>query len=93
MVLTDAARASKLAKQAAVSMAYEDYAGSKLYIEEAIRLEPHRDEHKMVLLTLHQCLGNHADADALIDDLLARREQLSGELRAHVEQLSQRRHG
>lgn len=93
VVLTDSARASKLAKQAAVSMAYEDYAGSKLYIEEAIRLEPHRDEHKMVLLTLHQCLGNHAEADTLIDDLLARREQLSGELRAHVEQLSQRRHG
>ncbi|MFT5174970.1 MAG: hypothetical protein ACI8W7_003159, partial [Gammaproteobacteria bacterium] len=48
------------------------------------------DEHKMVLVTVFENMGEHAQARKLVDDMLTRREQLSGELLAQVEQLGQR---
>jgi pilus assembly protein FimV len=85
VVLTDAAQANKLAKEAAVHMAYGDHDACKACIMEAIRLDPHRDEHKMVLLTLYESIGQQHEARAILEDLLARREQLSSALRDHVE--------
>jgi len=89
--LTDAARAAKLAKEAAVHLAYEHYEDARRCIREAIRLDPHRDEHRMMLVTIHEMTGEQDQARAIVDELLARREQLPRELRRQVEQLHQRR--
>jgi pilus assembly protein FimV len=88
--MTEAAHASALAKEAAVHLAYGDYKTAKRNIEEAIRMDPHRDEHKMLLITVYENTGEHAKAREIVDDLLTRREQLPRELRQQVEQL--RRH-
>ena len=89
--LTDTARASALAKEAAVHLAYGDHAAAHTSILEAIRLAPHQDEHKMMLMTVYQAKGQHDKARGIVDELLNRREQLSGEVRAQVEKHAQRR--
>jgi Tfp pilus assembly protein FimV len=88
--MTDAAHAARVAREAAVHLAYGDLLAARGCIEKAIKLDPHRDEHKMVLVTVFENMGEHAQARKLVDDMLTRREQLSGELLAQVEQLGQR---
>jgi pilus assembly protein FimV len=88
--LTDTARASALAKEAAVHLAYGDHAAAHTSILDAIRLAPHQDEHKMMLMTVYQAKGQHDKARGIVDELLNRREQLSGEVRAQVEKHAQR---
>jgi Tfp pilus assembly protein FimV len=83
---TDSARASALAKEAAVHLAYGDHDAAHTSIVEAIRLAPHQDEHKMMLMTVYQAMGKHERARAIVDELLNRREQLSGEVREQVDQ-------
>ena len=87
--LTDPAHASNLAKEAVAHLAYGDYDSAKTCIEGAIALDPHRDEHKMVLLSVYQSTGQHAQARELVDELLTRREQLPRELRQQVDQFRQ----
>jgi cytochrome c-type biogenesis protein CcmH/NrfG len=88
--LTDAAHAVRFAREAAVNLAYGNFDVARTCIEEAIRLDPHRDEHKMVLVTVFENTGEHILAREIIDDLLNRRDQLSGDLRKQVEQLKRR---
>lgn len=83
--LTDTAKAADLAKEAAVHLAYGQLKAAQKAIEEAIRLDPHRDEHKMVLLTICESAGQQDRARAIVDELLSRREHLSGELRRQVD--------
>ena len=83
---TDSARASALAKEAAVHLAYGDHDAAHSAIVEAIRLAPHRDEHKMLLMTVYQAMGEHEHARAIVDELLNRREQLTNKVRAQVDQ-------
>ncbi|MFT5447138.1 MAG: pilus assembly protein FimV [Gammaproteobacteria bacterium] len=91
--MTDAAHAGRFAKEAAVHLAYGDLPAARRGIEEAIRLDPHRDEHKMVLVTVLEGMGEHAKAREIIDEMLTRREELSGELRSQVEQLKKKSAG
>ena len=91
--MTDAAHAGRFAKEAAVHLAYGDLPAARHGIEEAIRLDPHRDEHKMVLVTVLEGMGEQAKAREIIDDMLTRREELSGELRSQVEQLKKKSAG
>jgi len=88
--LTDAAHAVRFAREAAVNLAYGNFDVARTCIEEAIRLDPHRDEHKMVLVTVFENTGEHILAREIIDDLLNRRDQLSGDLRKQVEQMRRR---
>ena len=85
VVMTTAAEANKLAKEAAVHMAYGNMEESKACILEAIRLDPGRDEHRMMLITIYESTNEHAKARAIVDDLLARREELPQDVRAQVE--------
>ncbi len=85
VVMTTAAEANKLAKEAAVHMAYGNMEESKACILEAIRLDPGRDEHKMMLITVYESTNEHAKARAIVDDLLKRREELPQDVRAQVE--------
>lgn len=88
--MTDSAHAVRFAREAAVHLAYGDLLAARGCIEKAIKLDPHRDEHKMVLVTVFENMGEHAQARKLVDAMLTRREQLSDELLAQVEQLGQR---
>jgi len=45
---------------------------------------------ELVLVTVFENMGEHGQARELIDQMLARREGLSGETRKQVEQLRQR---
>lgn len=85
--MTNAAHAGRFAKEAAVHLAYGDLPAARHGIEEAIRLDPHRDEHKMVLVAVLEGMGEQAKARAIIDEMLTRREELRGELRSQIEQL------
>ena len=87
---TDGAKASALAKEAAVHLAYGDHAAAHDSIAKAIRLAPHQDEYKMMLMTVYQSKGQHDKARAIVDELLNRRDQLSGDVRAQVDQQVQR---
>ena len=91
--MTGAAHAGRFAKEAAVHLAYGDLPAARHGIEEAIRLDPHRDEHKMVLVTVLEGMGEQTKAREIIDEMLARREELSGELRNQVEQLKKKSAG
>jgi pilus assembly protein FimV len=91
--MTDAAHAGRFAKEAAVHLAYGDLPAARHGIEEAIRLDPHRDEHKMVLVTVLEGMGEQAKAREIIDEMLTRRKELSGELRSQVEQLKKKSAG
>jgi hypothetical protein len=83
---TDSGRASALAKEAAVHLAYGDHHAAHTSIVEAIKLAPHQDEHKMLLMTVYQAMGDRERARAIVDELLNRREQLSNKVRAQVDQ-------
>ena len=89
--MADAAHAARFARESAVHLAYSDLLSARRCIDKAIKLDPHRDEHKLVLVTVFESMGEHAQARQLVDAMLTRREQLSGELLAQVEQFGQRR--
>jgi pilus assembly protein FimV len=89
VIQTDAGKAQELAEEVGLYMAYGQYDRAKDTIEEAIALDP-RDEHKVVLLTVYAALGEHEEAKALTQELLARRESLGDELRVQVEDITRK---
>jgi len=83
----DEARARRLAHEAELCLAYGEYEQAQAKIEEARRLDPARDEHRLVQLSIYQALGLDDEARALGDELRARREQLPSELRERLDAL------
>ena len=80
-------KARTLAMEAAAMMAYGDFATARTAIDEAIRLEPKREEHKLLLFTLLESTGQNSEAKELAREMFERLETLPEEVRVTVEQL------
>ena len=80
-------KARTLAMEAAALMAYGDFETARSAIDEAIRLEPKREEHKLLLFTLLESTGQNSEAKELAREMFERLETLPEEVRATVEQL------
>ncbi len=81
------ARASHLAEEAGVLLAYGDFEGARGKINDAIQIEPHRDEHKIVLLDIYEASGQQKEARELSEELLSRADGLPADVRSRVEDI------
>jgi pilus assembly protein FimV len=82
--MTDTAHAARFAKEAAAHLADDDLVAARQGIEMAIRLDPHRDEHKMMLVIVLENMGEYDEAKRIIREMRDRREESSDEPRSHV---------
>jgi Tfp pilus assembly protein FimV len=82
--MTDTAHAARFAKEAAAHLGNGDPVAARQGIEMAIRLDPHRDEHKMMLATVLENMGEYGEAKRIIREMLDRRDEGGGKPRSHI---------